>query len=81
MWFTREGFILAVEENWNLHAYGDPLFSFEQAELEVQECETVFERTFLSVDREALHKATAKHLRALAVEEDYLSRLSGYKWL
>ncbi|GAA0168095.1 hypothetical protein LIER_22895 [Lithospermum erythrorhizon] len=40
-----------------------------------------YEKSALQADREALHKAKAKHLRALAMEEHYLSQLSGYKWM
>ncbi|GAA0158400.1 hypothetical protein LIER_15442 [Lithospermum erythrorhizon] len=68
-------------KTWNREVFGDVFSNVDQAELEVQRCESVYESSSLPADRELLHKAKAIYLRALAIEEDYLCQLSGYKWL
>ncbi|GAA0182299.1 hypothetical protein LIER_30353 [Lithospermum erythrorhizon] len=77
----KGGFFRFQKVSSRLEVFGDVFSHVEQAKLEVQKCERVYESSSLPADRELLHKAKAIHLRALAIEEDYLCQLSGYKWL
>ncbi|GAA0174624.1 hypothetical protein LIER_41754 [Lithospermum erythrorhizon] len=64
-------------KEWNKMVFGNIFSSVQQAEEEVENCEAAYESSRLPADREALHKAKAKHLRIIEIQEDYLRQLSG----
>ncbi|GAA0157176.1 hypothetical protein LIER_38412 [Lithospermum erythrorhizon] len=68
-------------KTWNKQVFGNVFSMVEQAEEEVQQCEAAFQHSAEPALREELQQAKAKHLRALAIEEDFLSQQSGIKWL
>ncbi|GAA0166986.1 hypothetical protein LIER_22020 [Lithospermum erythrorhizon] len=57
--------------SWNKNVFGNVISMVEQADEEVQQCEAAYEGSSDPVLREALHLAKAKHLRCLAIQEDF----------
>ncbi|GAA0145587.1 hypothetical protein LIER_05751 [Lithospermum erythrorhizon] len=68
-------------KSWNKNVFGNVISMEEQADEEVQQCEAAYESSSDPVLREALHQRKAKHLRCLAIQEDFFSQQSSIKWL
>ncbi|GAA0156707.1 hypothetical protein LIER_14134 [Lithospermum erythrorhizon] len=80
LWFKLKRLKSKLKE-WNKLTFGNIFTQIEQVKDEVACLERIVETSDTPSDVEALNKAKAKHLRCLALEEEFWSQQCGIRWI